>query len=129
MCIADMMVQSASIRLHIKCRCPYMEALELCESGLEQIISCPLPIMNLTNSQFKIYPKIDFSPLSFRTANRSEPSSVTIFPVLAVLKLRKNKLLKLRKYKLLKVSKYKLLKLRKYKLLKLRKFKLLKLRI
>ena len=31
-----------------------MEALELCESGLEQIISCPLPIMNLTNSQFKI---------------------------------------------------------------------------
>ena len=71
---------------------------------------------------------MDFSPLSFRTANRSEPSSVTIFPVLAVLKLRKNKLLKLRKYKLLKVSKYKLSKLRKYKLLEVRKYKLLKLR-
>ena len=84
---------------------------------------------SLTNSQFKIYPKIDFSPLSFRTANRSEPSSVTIFPVLAVLKLRKYKLLKVRKYILLKLRKYKLLKLRKYKLLKLRKFKLLKLRI
>ena len=40
---------------------------------------------------------MDFSPLSFRTANRSEPSSVTIFPVLAVLKLRKCKLLKVRK--------------------------------